>query len=131
MHQALSIGAVDEGEVIYRVAGQEARLAPGALAVVNPETLHTCNPATEAERSYYMLHLDADWCFQVQQSIWEVDRFEAVEKCLIDDGPLYERFCRTMEQLMNAKIHLEEKEQTLVDLAAAVFSVACRPRSKR
>ena len=38
MHQTLSIGAVEEGEVIYSVGGKEARLVPGALAVVNPET---------------------------------------------------------------------------------------------
>ncbi len=131
MHQSLSIGAVDEGEVIYTVDGQEARLAPGALAVVNPETLHTCNPATEKGRSYYMLHLDANWCFQVQQSIWEVDRFVAVEKCLVEDRPLYERFCRTMDLLMNAQIHLEAKEQKLVDLAAEVFAVACRPQARK
>ena len=131
MHQTLSIGAVDEGKVLYTVNGEEAILAPGALLVINPETLHTCNPATEAERSYYMLHLDTNWCLQVQQSIWEIDRFVAVEKGLIENPPLYERFCRTMDQLMDAKIHLEEKEQKLVDLAATVFSVACRPQSKR
>ncbi len=128
MHQTLSIGAVDQGEVIYTVNGKAARLAPGALAVVNPDTLHTCNPATEAGRSYYMLHLDAEWCLQVQQSVWEVDRFVAVDKFLIDDRPLYARFCRSMDLLMDAKIHLEEKEQKLVDLTADVFAVACRPQ---
>lgn len=128
MHRTLSIGAVDEGEVIYTVTGKAARLAPGTLAVVNPETLHTCNPATEAGRSYYMLHLDPNWCLQVQQSMWEVDQFVAVEKHLIDDPPLYERFCRTMDHLMDANIHLEEKEQRLIDLATEVFSIACRPQ---
>ena len=78
-----------------------------------------------------MLHLDADWCLQVQQSMWEVDRFVAVEKFLIDDRPLYEQFCQTTALLMDAKIHLEEKEQRLIDLAAAVFTVACRPQAIR
>ncbi len=131
MHRTLSIGAVDQGEVIYTVNGKEARLVPGALAVVNPETLHTCNPATEKGRSYYMLHLDIAWCLQVQQSVWEVDRFVAVEKFLIEDRPLYARFCRTMDLLMDAEIHLEAKEQRLIDLAAEIFSVACRPQATR
>ena len=111
MHHTLSIGAVEEGEVIYTVGGKEARLVPGTLAFVNPETLHTCNPATEAGRSYYILHLDADWCFQVQQSVWAIDRFVGVEKFMIDDPPLYEQFCRTTDRLMDVKVHLEEKEQ--------------------
>ncbi len=131
MHQTLSIGAVDEGEVIYTVNGEAARLVPGALAVVNPETLHTCNPTTEAGRSYYMLHLDGDWCFRVQQSIWEVDRLVSVDKFRVEDRPLYDQFCRTMDLLMDAHIHLEAKEQKLVDLVAAVFSVACRPQAQR
>ena len=52
MHQTFSIGAVEEGEVIYTVDGNEARLAPGALAGRQPRDLHTCNPATDAGRSY-------------------------------------------------------------------------------
>ncbi len=99
MHQTLSIGAVEAGEVLYTVSGQEARLATGALAVVNPEAVHTCNPATEAGRSYYMLHLDADWCFQVQQSIWSVDRFMAVEKCLIFIAAFLPQFVDPMRPL--------------------------------
>ncbi len=131
MHQSLSIGAVDEGAVVYTVDGKEARLVPGALSIVNPETLHTCNPATQQGRSYYMLHLDTGWCLQVQQTLWAVNAFVAVDKSLVTDQPLYEMFCRTMELLMDEHIHLEAKEQKLVDLAAAVFALACRPQAAR
>jgi AraC-like DNA-binding protein len=131
MHRRLSIGAVDEGEVLYTVDGEAVRLVPGALSIVNPETLHTCNPVSEKGRSYYMLHLAVDWCRQVQQTMWAVDQFVAVEKFLVAERPLYDRFCRTMKILMDAKVHLEEKEQRLVDLTAAVFSAACRPRAAR
>ncbi len=126
MHQTLSIGAVDQGEVLYNVNGNKAILAPGSLVVINPETLHACNPATETKRSYYMLHLAIDWCFQVQQSMWEVSLFVEVEKNRIDDVPLYERYCKTMAHLMDEKVHLQEKEQMLFDLVCDVFSVACR-----
>lgn len=129
MLQSLSIGAVDEGEVVYTIDGQAARLAPGALSVVNPETLHTCNPATDKGRSYYMLHLAVDWCLRVQQAMWAVDRFVGVETSLIEDRPLYAQFCQAMESLKDAQIHLEAKEQTLFDLVVAVFSAARRPRA--
>ena len=131
MHHTLSIGAVDKGEVVYDINGHTAILAPGSLVIINPETLHACNPATEEGRSYYMLHLDTEWCFQVQESIWEVDRFVATEKIRIDDAPLYEQYCRTMEHLIDENIYLQEKEQRLFDLAGSVFPVACRPQASR
>lgn len=131
MHQSLSIGAIDEGEVLYTIDAEVSRLAPGALSIVNPETLHTCNPATGEGRSYYMLHLAPDWCGQVQQTIWEADGFVAVDKSLVEDRALYDQFCRSMELLMDANVHLEEKEQKLFDLAVAVFTAACRPRATR
>lgn len=60
--------------MLYNVNGKKTILAPGSLVVINPETLHACNPATEAGRSYYMLYLDTDLCLQVQQSMWEVEK---------------------------------------------------------
>lgn len=131
MHHTLSIGAVDQGEVLYTVNREEARLAPGSLIVINPETLHACNPATDSGRSYYMLHLDTDWCFKVQQSIWKINQMVAVAKTRIDDVPLYTQYCRTMEHLIDTRIHLQEKEQMLYDLVVGVFSVACKPQKIR
>ena len=129
MHQTLSIGAVDQGEVFYNVSDKKAILPPGSLAIINPETLHACNPAVDTERSYYMLYLDTDWCFRVQQSLWEVDSFVEMEKIRVDDDSLYKQYCNTMEHLINAKIHLQQKEQMLFDLAVEVFSVACKPQT--
>lgn len=131
MHRTLSIGAVEQGEVLYNVGGKTALLGPGSLAVMNPETLHACNPATDEGRNYYMLHLDPDWCLRVQQSMWKVDAFVETEKIRIDDELLYEQYCKTMEHLMDEKIHLQEKEQMLFDLTGGVFSVACNPQKIR
>ena len=125
MHRTFSIGVVDQGEVMYTVKGKKALLAPGSLAVVNPETLHSCNPINDAGRSYYMLYLDIDWCLRVQQSMWEVNAFVDVEKIRIDDEPLYLQYCKTMGQLMDEKIHLQEKEEVLFDLTCGVFSASC------
>ena len=123
IHQTLGIGAVNKGEVLYDVDGEKAILAPGSLVVINPETLHSCNPANETERSYYMLHLDTHWCFRVQRSMWEIKQFVAVEKIRIDDAPLVEQYCKTVAHLVDDKIHLQEKEQMLFDLACrSLFS---------
>lgn len=127
IHQNLSIGAVDKGAVVYDVKGKKDILSSGSIVLINPETLHVCNPADNRARSYYMLHLSTDWCFQVQQSLWGVDEFIAVEKTIIDDAVLYDNFCNTMEQLMDEKNLLQKKEQMLNEIVSDVFSIACSP----
>ena len=72
IHKNFSVGAVEQGEVLYRIKDEKVRLLPGSLALINPETLHSCNPTEFSERSYSVLHLDIDWCLQLQQSIWQV-----------------------------------------------------------
>lgn len=128
MHQTLSIGAVGQGEVAYNVNGKKDVLSPGSLLLINPETLHMCNPASDATRSYYMLHLSTAWCFQVQQSLWKVDEFKVVEKIRIDDAKLYDSFCNTMEHMMDEKKLLQEKELMLYELVCEVLSFACSPQ---
>jgi len=43
MHRCFSIGAVDRGEIRYRLEEQTFRLLPESLALINPQTLHACN----------------------------------------------------------------------------------------
>ncbi len=127
MHHSLSIGAVDQGEVAYDINGEKGVLSPGSLVIINPDTLHVCNPANETNRSYYMLHLSTSWCFQVQQSLWEVEEFTIVEKIRIDDAKLYEQFCNTMEHMMDEKELLQGKEQMLYELVCEIFCYTCSP----
>lgn len=125
LHRTLGIGAVDQGEVLYQVGEEKNVLRPGSLVVMNPETLHACNPLDGADRSYYMLYLSADWCFKVQQSMWHIDSFVQLGKVRIDNERLYVKYCETMESLMDAAIHLQEKEQLLFELACDVFTASC------
>ena len=131
MHRTLSIGAIDKGKVQYQVGDKQAFLEPGSLAVINPETLHACNPISKTGRSYYMLYLDTDWCLRVQQSIWKVDAFVELEKIRIDNELLYSHYCKTMEHLIDETTHIEEKEQLLFDLVCRVFSLSCYPQKIR
>lgn len=130
MHQAFCIGAIDQGEVIYQVGEQTARLKPGGLALINPEILHSCNPSDACIRSYYMLYLEVDWCLQVQQSLWQLHSFSNVNTVLLEDQVIFEHFMKAMQTLMADGDSLE-KEQILVDLAEKVFLRACEPGTKQ
>lgn len=126
MHRTFSVGAVDQGEVIYQVQEKVARLRPGSLALINPEALHTCNPVGFSQRSYYILHLDVGWCFQVQQSLWRADRFCPASTIILKNELLYRRFIDTMESLICAG-DLQQKRRRLGDVAVDLFLHACEP----
>lgn len=125
MHSTFSIGALDSGQVQYRVIDQSSTLSVGSLALINPEELHSCNAVTEEGRSYYMLFLDVAWCLQVQQSLWQVDSFVPVQQIRLDDSDLYQQYCQTMQLVMGQETHLMAKEQLLVDLVSIVFKMTC------
>ncbi len=131
MHAAFSIGAVDKGQVEYTVGNRVARLKPGSVALINPEVLHSCNSLDAEGRSYYMLYLDTAWCSLVQKSLWKVEAFVGVENIRIDNRDLYRRYCQSMQLLLRNDIHLQEKEQLLVELACTVFQRACSPQTSK
>jgi len=126
LHKTFCIGAIDQGEVIYGVGKKQIRLQPGSLALINPETLHFCNPAGTGKRSYYMLFLDVKWCLQLQRSLWELETFSPVNTVLLEDDRIYRQTIHTMKSLMGDGDILE-KEQILSELAATVFLRVCEP----
>jgi len=124
IHLSFGIGAVDQGNVFYQVEGGSVHLKPGALTLINPETLHSCNPQTTDARSYYMLYLQTDWCLKVQRSLWHTDTFRPVDTVLLQDESYYRLFVDTMGCLLGDTL-LMEKEQALVRLVESVFKSCC------
>jgi len=123
LHRRLSIGAIDRGEVIYEVDGHKARLCPGSLALINPDTLHACNPVGNHARSYSVLYLDISWCRQVQRDLFDVDCFVPMADILLEHAALYKEFIQLMEKLFAG--HGDEKSVYL--FARAVFLRTCNP----
>lgn len=117
MHRTFSIGAIDDGEVEYSVDSYFARLKKGSLAIINPDTLHSCNPLKSCERSYYMLYLDTSWCATLQNS----DIFISTQSILLEDERLYESYIKTMDFFMSDG-YLIEKEQMMITLLESIFS---------
>ncbi|MBU0960032.1 MAG: AraC family transcriptional regulator [Proteobacteria bacterium] len=130
LHQAFSVGAVETGKVRYQVQGKGASLAPGALALINPDTLHSCNSEGGRQRSYYMLYLEVDWCLQIQKGLWPIDSFVPVTSIRLLDDVLYHRYTTAMQCLLDEQVHLLEKEQNVAELLGDIFSRACRPHQR-
>lgn len=132
LHSSLSIGAIDAGSVEYSVGSESGSLSRGELVLINPETLHSCNPDGELPRNYYVLYVDRDWCESLQRSIWNVDQFIPAGQCKIRDADLYDCFIRGMETILGQH-DLLKKEQTVAELMERIFRSACaaaRPREE-
>jgi len=125
MHSTFSIGAIDNGKVLYNVSGQEALLEKNALAVINPDTLHYCNPLQETQRSYYMLYLDKAWCTKLQQSFFTTTDFIPSDQILLKDKILYDEYINLMQCYMQ-NLFLLEKEQMVVSFLHKFFSVVIK-----
>jgi AraC-like DNA-binding protein len=130
MHKTFCVGAIDQGEVIYQIGGRLVKLQPGSLALINPETLHSCNPAEFCKRSYYMLFLDVKWCQQQQQSLWQLETFSPVKTFLSEDNSIYQQYIETMESFMDDSDPLG-KEQRLFELVENIFLHACEPAAEK
>ena len=123
LHRRLSIGAIDKGEVIYEVDGHKARLCPGSLALINPDTLHACNPVGSHARSYSVLYLDTSWCAQVQRALFDVDSFVPMTKILLEHEYLYQEYVRLTAGLFSGRIN----EKQLCQFVRAIFVRSCSP----
>ncbi len=119
LHNSLSIGAIDEAEVIYKVGNKEALLKPGSLAIINPQTPHSCNPLQNRRRSYYMLYLDTKWCQKIANSMYGADDINS-DIILLEDRQIYDEYIETMEFFMSDG-YLLEKELKMIALVERIF----------
>lgn len=69
LHQALSVGAIQEGRTCVNYAGREYIARAGELVLIEPEAVHSCNPIEGESRSYHMLYLDTAWCLERLSSL--------------------------------------------------------------
>ncbi len=131
MHRTFSVGAVRHGELQYQINEKEFSLHSGSLALINPETIHSCNPKSHHARSYYMLYLDVAWCLQIQQTLRQVDTFLPVGASKLDDSIIYGEYLVTMDLLLSSKPGLPVKEQALAQLIGNIFAATCAPEQNR
>lgn len=91
------------------------------LAVVNPHTIHSCNPIINRANIYYMMYLKEEWCRGIQQSIsQDIKNFKVFPKDIIQDDNLYDEFKILCEILMSEITYLE-KEDILIEFFSKFF----------
>ena len=65
-HRTFSVGAVTGGHSAYLNGNTVEPIGAGAVVIVNPDTVHACNPTESAAWSYRMFYLDVAWFASLQ-----------------------------------------------------------------
>lgn len=117
-HDALSIGAVDEGSSVFTGApGGPVRLAASTLVVIPPYRVHACNPVDE-RWSYQMLHVDESW---LAESLPELGAETARPVRIIDRPGPYAAFCH-LNTVLFSGTDPREKEELLVAVLGDILT---------
>ncbi|WP_239031716.1 AraC family transcriptional regulator [Geomonas diazotrophica] len=124
-HREFCVGAVTEGKAVMTVRNSTCVLSPGLLAVIPPETVHSCNPPESGARSYLMAYFDATWCCSVQEALFgRLRHFIPPTHFLVDNGALYASFLELSELLAGNALPLEKTERAM-QFASELFLCTC------
>lgn len=72
-----------------------------------------------------MLYLDADYCLNIQQSLWQAETFQPMQIALLHDRNIYESYISALDQLFKPDMAALEKEQILAALTGKILLSAC------
>ena len=121
VHNTLSIGAILNGKRVYINKNKTFILRKKQLAIINPNTSHSCNNNTKSANKLYMLYLSKDWCFSIQQSIFpNLKEFIPFSNELINNKTIYNNFIKLCELLFSNSLILE-KETFLIKFFSSLY----------
>lgn len=122
LHETFSIGINLKGDSVYTNKQNRYDFSRNMLAVVNANTIHSCNPKNKEANLYYMLYLKPSWCLDIQKSICEeITTLKEFPEDILYDEKLYEEFKNLCENLFS-DISYMEKESELIDFFTKLFS---------
>ena len=125
LHNSLSIGMVIDGNTNFTLQNNSYLLTPEFLAVINPNSVHCCNPVKNEARSYTMLYLDKQWCFNIQSTIFDnINEYIPINKVIIQDKNLINLYLNLINILFSNTINLE-KEEAIENFAITLFTSYC------
>jgi len=121
-HSQLSLGYVEAGETITQYQGKQWKLQQGDLVLIEPDKVHTCNPANEQGRSYCMLYLDKQWCLERLSALYAqpVTDFRCQDVQFQDDILAQDMLC-----LMQGTDESQQISWIIERIAMSVLSAYC------
>jgi AraC-like DNA-binding protein len=125
-HTTFSVGAIIDGKAKFINNKKNLTLTPNMLVVLNPLELHSCNPIKSSFRSYYMLYIDTNYAYNLQQSIFKnINKFLPISQTLIQSKQKYKKFIELNRLLLDNNILYLQKQEALEEFLILLFKKYC------
>ena len=123
IHETFSIGVNINGRSLYTNKNKEFEFKAGKIAIINPLSVHSCNSLENFHHEYFMMYLDKNWCYELQNSLNEkVKEFKPFSKEILEEKKLYEEFVFLCEKLFSEDFYLE-KECAIINFFKKLFLI--------
>lgn len=116
-HETFSIGAITAGCSTYFNGDVRERLECGALVIINPQTVHACNPIDGQPWSYLMFYVDAGWLGTLQGELGASTDgvFMPYSPILSRDPALFTGLTQLYATLIDSQIETLHKQSLAVE----------------
>jgi len=123
-HKSFNIVAIADGEINIEYHNQPIQtLSARQIAIFNPTQVHLTSSKSKESLEYYSLHLQESWCIEIQQELFNTEKFLNLSPNIINNRDLADNFltiCNTI--LDNSNIEIE---QELKGFTKELFSTYC------
>ncbi|AXH13636.1 AraC family transcriptional regulator [Malaciobacter mytili LMG 24559] len=121
IHETLSIGAITNGKRQYSNKNNTYIISKGNLAIVNPNTIHSCNSIDNEKSNYYMLYIDTNWLYKVQKELNPtLNSFLPFKKEILEDKEIFNEFIKLCKVLLSNEFYIK-KESLLIEFITILY----------
>ena len=126
-HHTFSLGVMLQGQTRFACAGEEFFAGQGDIILIEPEQVHSCNPAGAKGRSYHMLYLDTDWCLHQAGAAFANAQSMRVRQRIVRDAGV---FAGLLQAIAAISAGQQSDGDTLGALVGDLVRVYCSPVSE-
>ncbi|MEZ7197881.1 AraC family transcriptional regulator [Pseudodesulfovibrio karagichevae] len=122
VHDAFSIGFIEQGRTTFDLEGAAHRAATGQIVFIGPHLAHACNPDPDSNMAYTMFYIDPALLLAVARELFGPDaRPPRFPEPVVDDPRLVERL-RALQQAIADEADRLERESLLVQALAEAIT---------
>lgn len=116
IHNTFSIGAITAGTSGYFDGKSHHQTRQGTIVLINPDTVHACNPIDNQPWSYLMFYVDVTWLTSLQQELGISDgNFYSFSETISHDPIIYQQLVNLYPILSNSQHELIYKQTAIID----------------
>ncbi|WP_319582237.1 AraC family transcriptional regulator [uncultured Pseudodesulfovibrio sp.] len=122
VHEAFSIGFIEQGRTTFDLEGTAHRAITGQVVFIGPHLAHACNPDPDSNMAYTMFYIDPALLLAVARELFGPDaRIPRFPIPVVDDPLLVERL-RALQVAIAEEADRLERETLLVQGLAEAIS---------